>query len=630
MIPNCVAIDTETTGLNTWRGDYPFAVGAAFPSGRRLFWRAPFDSGLKELLEDESIDKVFHNAKFDLRMLESIGYTIKGKIWDTMIFGHLLDGRDARGFLNLNSQSQKYLPEQYRKVTEDVDKWFIDNGHFKENKKKGTIKVAIPKDGFLSLPLDIIKRRVVGDADLTLRLFNKFYDTVCKTFPLLLKQEHDLLLHVKRMEDRGIMVNIPGSIQQQHEFSEIVDEASAFCAGIIGEEYFNINSSIHQRALLEKADLLQFMTEMTPGGKDGLNPQPKLSAGNLTNLHHPISHMLLMGKSAGKMLEFLAAIQEHHINGVIHPSYNQLGTNTGRFSCSRPNLQNLPIEGGHRLTGTAEELEETLELTGHIHQPKIRSLYEVRPGFVHIHSDKAKAELAMLAHYSNDETLIEIIKSGKDVHGEIGKLTFGDPPSPKEAKAIRRRTKDMVFGVLYGAGDKKLATKTGGNVPQAKAMKKQMMTIIPGLPKWMKSLEADLRNKGFIETAHGRRHYMSVREAYKSVNYMCQGTVGDEIKSRMVAVGDHFNPLDDCTMILNIHDEIVVEVPTHMAKQASIEMNEIMQETGIEYKVPMAATVSITQTNWGSADDIIFENGQPIVYKGDDGYKMEDWLYATG
>jgi len=212
-LPNCVAIDTETTGLNAYRGARMFSAAAAFPDGKRMFWMDDFDEEFRNILADPKLDKIFHNAKFDLRMLEFGGFEVKGQVWDTMIFGHLLDGRDSQGRLSLDEQSKKYLPAEFRKVTGAVNDWFIENGHFKwKGKGSARHKVASPPhgEGFKALPVDILKQRVVGDANLTLRLFARMYSTVAGTFPQLLEMEHRLIPILMEMEGRGITVDLEG------------------------------------------------------------------------------------------------------------------------------------------------------------------------------------------------------------------------------------------------------------------------------------------------------------------------------------------------------------------------------------------------------------------------------------
>jgi DNA polymerase-1 len=586
-----------------------FSAAAAFPDGKRMFWNRNFDSSFWDILADPTIDKVFHNAKFDMRMITITDHEIRGRIWDTMIFGHLLDGRDSRGSLNLDSMSRKYLPSEYRKVVSEVDQFFEKRGISKKSSRD-----------FSLLPEDILKARVVGDVNLTLRLFARLYATVAKTFPLLLEQEHRLIPVIFEMENRGIVVDLEKVRQQQIEFDEIAEDADEFCKGVLNWDYFNINSGDHQLALLKTADLDKLIPEKTKTGR------PKLSAFNLLQLHHPIAHMLLMGKTATKMSgTFLGQILDHNTDSVIHPSYNQTGTTTGRFSCSKPNLQNLPIEGGHRLTGTQAELDEVFEMTGRIHRPRIRSLYRVRPGYLHLHSDLDRAELVALGHYSNDAFLIEVLtRPDSDVHAELARHVFGD--SDTDYKALRRRIKDMVYGVIYGAGDKRLATRTGGNILKARAMKKRLLDMIPGLSRWLAGLERQIAHRGYIETTHGRRHYFSRRESYKAVSGACQGTVGDEIKTRMVDVGEHFLASGLGKILLNVHDEIAAEIPIEAAEDAAIEMHKRMNRNAIKWRIPLRASLEVASESWGQLTSAeIGEDGRPYAIVDKQKVRLAEW-----
>lgn len=623
MIPNCVAIDTETTGINPWRGDRMFSAAAAFPSGRRLFWYRDF-AGLKDLLEDESVDKVFHNAKFDLRMLEFSGFTVKGKVWDTMIFGHLLDGRDAGSGLSLDNMSRKYLPMQYRKVTQEVNEFFqgIANA---ESKKLGKQAAKRNSDfnksivDFSKLPKDLLKRRVVGDADLTLRLFNRMYDTVRQTFPLLLDQEHKLLMVVKRMEDRGIQVDIEEIHRQKVEYDLIVDDVLDFFETYTGKEGFNLNSRADQERVLDMAGLLDCIDERTDPSKTFPNGQPKLNDYNLRNLHHPVAHMLLMGKAAAKMRDtFLSQAEGCQTDGVLHPNFNQLGTTTGRFSCSNPNLQNIPIEGDRRTAYTESEAEESFDMTGIEYAPHIKRLFVVRPGYAHIHSDKKQAEMVMLAHYTNSKSMREIFETGESIHDGLCRLLYGE-----WTKGLKTRTKAVVFGYQYGASLATIAKKIGSDLAEARRARNRLAQVIPDLPRWRRLLEDLVQEQGFVQTIHGRRHYLSGSESYKAVNRMCQGSVGDEIKSRMVALDDMIRAegVDAC-LLLNIHDDIGTEIAEGDVERIGPKIVDIMNEsTPLGFTLPLAADANITFSRWADLMDVEDE-------KDPRSYSKEAWLKA--
>lgn len=586
------AVDTESNGLSVWRGHRMFAASAAFPNGATKFWRGDF-GGLRELLMDDTVDKVFHNAKHDLRMLEYSGFQVRGRVWDTMIFGHLLNGRMAGKGLALGQMAVRYLPSDKRKVVDEIDKWFDDNGYGKDERY----------EKFIDLPHNILEKRNVGDACLTRDLFMRMYTTVATTFPFLLEQEHKLIGVVKRMEERGIQIDYDAIEQQSEVFEDIIEDCQRHFEGVIGHDSFNINAKKDQMELLEKAGILHLITKFSKKTK-----LPTLDDYNLRQLHHPVSHMLLLGKAAMKMRNtFLAQMNDASVNGVLHASFNQLGTTTGRFSCSNPNLQNIPIEGDRRTSYTEDEANEAFEMTGTTYAPHLKRIFTCRKGFAHVHSDKKQAEMYMLGHYANDPTMVALFGRGTNIHEEICRELYGEL-----TKGLKTRTKAVVFGYQYGAGLETLARKIGGSIADAIAAKNRLARVLPGLPLWKRNLEKEIRSRHYVQTIHGRRHYLTNSENYIAVNRMCQGTVGDEIKSRMIAIDDYGQ--SECPgvqILLNVHDDLGSEVPIEHVPKAVPDIKRIMEETSLPYKLALPSSIDITYTRWADLKEIEDVNNVP-------------------
>jgi DNA polymerase-1 len=605
QIPPFVAIDTETTGLHPWKGDRPFAAAAVFDNGLEKVWRDDF-TGLGEILADPGYDKVFHNAKFDWRMLRYKGFEIKGRVWDTSIFCHLLDGRDAAGGLNLDDCAKKYLPADFRKVTTEIDDWFNANGYEKVKPKKR-------KGMFQLLPNEILFKRVIGDARLCGMLFKRMYMTVMRTFPFLLEMEHRLIPILLRMEDRGVLVSYEEIVKQMDHFEVLLDDVRVFCEGVLDFDWFNINSPIHQKALLEEAGILHLITEFTKPKKNRKSkkpfiPQPKLSAMNLLQLHHPVAHMLLLGKAAGKMIspfltqarDLSVVCEDNEDFGILHPSFKQTGTTSGRFSCAEPNLQNIPVEGDRRAMFTEADAIEAVEMTGHNFAPHIKRLFHVRPGYCNIHSDKKQAEMAALAHYTRDPQMIKAFTENLSIHDEICKLLFGEL-----TKGLKQRAKMATFGYQYGCGLMTLAKSIRGTIQEARSLKMRYEHIFPSLPRWIAELNAIVEAQGYVQTDHGRRHYLYKNQSYMAVNRICQGTIGDEVKSRMVVIGEELlSEGVDGQILLNIHDDINTELALYERDKWVPRIYEMMRETSIPYNLPLPSSLDITYTRWADLEPI--------------------------
>ena len=588
MYPNFIAIDTEATGLCTWRGHRMFACAGTFADGRQLYWYKDFED-LQKILEDTAYDKVFQNAKFDLQMLEASGFKVKGHVWDTIILAHLLDGRQQ---LSLDALAKRYLPLHRSKITDEVNQWFDDNKVKKED--RGT--------SFDKLPLDLLKRRCKGDATLTALLFIKMYKTAKSTFPFLLDQEHRLIAVVKKAEKRGLNVDIEEAIQQRMYLKSILNDTQVFFDDYLGREV-NINSTKIQQEIIEKANITRLITELTPKTK-----VPKLSSENLRAIGHPVAQMLVLQKTAAYLHNtFIGQILNHTVDSVLHPGFNQCGTVSGRFSSSNPNLLNIPSEEGHL---SEKETNEALEFTGINLAPHIKRIFKVRPGFAHIHSDKSKIEIAMLAHYSEDPALLHTIRAGEDIHGEISFRMFGtrDPQ-------LRQRAKNVVFGYIYGAGDLVLARKIQGTLREARTYRMRLLTMCPGLKRWKQHLCVQLYDRGYIQTLHGRRHCLTSAESYMAVNRMCQGTAADEVKNRMRVIGEWFaSEYPECTILLNIHDDLAAEVPIPLLPEVLPKYHKLMQETQMDYILPLVTKTSITYTNWAELNEVDTNAKGDIVY----------------
>jgi len=589
-LPNAVAVDTETNGLSTYEGHHMFAAAATFMDGRSLFWRDEF-SGLKELCEDPTLDKVFHNAKFDIKMLAAAGIGVRGRIHDTMVLAHLtFAGWDKykRQPLKLEELAIKYLPASRRKVLQELDDWF--DSHKVAKKHRGR--------HFADLPPVLLKKRCIGDTQLTLLLYAKLYPYVLEHHRYMLDIEERLIPILVRLEDRGLLID-PQRIQEQMEvYGVIVDDVVSWCEGVVGHEGFNINSPTHAEELFTQVGTI---SEIPKHAKTG---NYKFDDMTLRALHHPASAMILVGRAASKMRStFLAGMLDRAVDNIVHASFNQVGTITGRFSCSGPNLQNIPLDGTRRAALTDAESDEQLDLTEIDYVPQIKHVFPCPPGYCRMHSDKAKAEMYALGHYTRDPVLFAALQE-EDVHTALCQFIFGTVN-----KGLRVRTKVVLFSYLYGAGLKLTARKMGATLEEARELRERVGAKVPGLDRWKHSMNKTIAEQSYVETIHGRYHYIPSDKAYQAVSRMCQGTIGDEIKCRMVIIGEFlFNNYGlDAMVVTNIHDDLGIDIPIPLAHELVPPIYKMMNESEVDLWVPIPSSCELTATRWSELHEVEFD-----------------------
>ncbi|MBU1003928.1 MAG: DNA polymerase I [Proteobacteria bacterium] len=273
----------------------------------------------------------------------------------------------------------------------------------------------------------------------------------------------------------------------------------------------------------------------------------------------------------------------------IHTTFNQLTTATGRLSSSGPNMQNIPIRSDMGL--------------------RMRACFIAEPGNLLVGADYSQIELRVLAHYSGETTLLEAFRQGQDIHSRTAALLFDTTPEAV-SRAQRGNAKTINFGLIYGMGPQKLAADLGIKLAEAKEFIERYFERLSGLKDFYESVEASAREQGFVTTLAGRRRLLPDINSHnknqqsqarrQAINTLIQGSAADIIKLAMLAA-DHDLPLKDlgARLILQVHDELLLECPAASAEQAAARLEEIM--AGVyELAVPLAVDKGIGRT-WAEA-----------------------------
>ncbi len=576
-----VAVDTETTSLDYMRAQL-VGISLAVAPGEAAY--IPFGHDymgapeqlsqefvlekIKPLLEDASIAKVGQNLKYDMSVLAQHGIDLRGVAFDTMLESYVLDSVATRH--DMDSLALKYLDEETIK--------------FSDVAGKGAAQIT-----FNQVSLEEAGPYASEDADITLRLHNKLWPqvsaeaTLTKVFDEI---ELPLIPVLSRIERTGALVDDTLLFQQSQELSERLAELETQAWALAGQQ-FNLASPKQLGEILFEKLEIPILKKTAKGA-----PSTKEEVLQELALDYPLPKVLLEHRGLAKLKSTYTDKLPVMINpetGRIHTSYHQAGTATGRLSSSDPNLQNIPIR-------TAEGR-------------RVRQAFIAKPGCVLVAADYSQVELRIMAHLSEDPSLLAAFNAGQDIHRATAAEVFAVEPEAVTTEQ-RRSAKAINFGLIYGMSAFGLARQLGINRKQAAEYIELYFARYPGVQNYMNNIRYTAAENGFVETFFGRRLYLPEinsrngmrRQAAErtAINAPMQGTAADIIKRAMISVDDWLQSSElQSRMIMQVHDELVLEVPEselEVVKQGLIER----MESAAELLVPLVVDVGVGD-NWDEA-----------------------------
>ena len=388
------------------------------------------------------------------------------------------------------------------------------------------------------------------------------------------------------MEHRGFMVDTEalegfGALLER----EIADEEEAIWA--LAGEKFNINSPKQLGVILFEKLLLPHYRKTKSGYSTDVSVLEKLVD------YHPIIELILDYRKNSKLKSTYCDGLSKQIaqDGRIHTTFKQTQTLTGRLSSAEPNLQNIPVRS-----------EKGKEL---------RKFFVADEGCVLIDADYSQIELRVLAHVANDETLINAFNNGEDIHTVTASQVFGVPLDSVTAE-MRKRAKAVNFGIIYGIGDYSLSQDL--KIPKKTAAEyiKNYLDKYSGVREYLETTKSDARTNGYVETMFGRiRNIPEINAANKNLqafgervamNTPIQGAAADLIKIAMIRTDEMLKQAGlKARLILQIHDELIIEAPENEQEQATAILREAMQGAA-DLKVPLGVDIGIGKS-WYDAKD---------------------------
>ncbi|KAB7690560.1 DNA polymerase I [Plesiomonas shigelloides] len=575
-------LDTETDGLDYMTANliglsFATAAGeAAYLPVAHDYLDAPEQldrdtvlARLKPLLEDTDSRKVGQNLKFDQSILARYGIELRG-IWsDTMLESYVLNS--VAGRHDMDSLSERHLGHQT--IT------------FEEVAGKGKNQLT-----FNQIPLEQAATYAAEDADVTLRLHEVLWPQLEQEAGLasvLQEMEVPLLSVLSRMERNGVLIDPALLGRHSMELTTRLAELESKAHELAGEPFNLASTKQLQGILFEKLGLP--VLKKTPGGAPSTNEEVLAELA----LDYPLPAVLLEYRGLAKLKSTYTDKLPQMINpatGRVHTSYHQAVTATGRLSSTDPNLQNIPVrnEEGRR----------------------IRQAFIAGAGNQIIAADYSQIELRIMAHLSGDAGLLRAFSEGKDIHRATAAEVFGLPLEQVSAEQ-RRSAKAINFGLIYGMSAFGLARQLGIGRNDAQRYMDLYFERYPGVLTYMERTREQAHAQGYVETLFGRRLQLPdirSRNAMRrkgaeraAINAPMQGTAADIIKRAMLAVDAWLATpeAEGIRMIMQVHDELVFEVPQEKVALCSTKVRELMQHSAA-LDVPLLVEVGVGD-NWDQA-----------------------------
>ena len=575
-----VAFDTETTSLDPLRAELvgvslsvEAGTAAYVPLAHRYAGappqldRAAALERLRPWLEDAGRAKLGQNAKYDTHVLANHGVRLAGVAHDTLLQSYLLESHQRH---DMDSLAERHLG--VKTITYD------------EVTGKGASRI-----GFEQVAVERATEYAAEDADVTLQLHQALYPRVesdAKLARIYREVEMPLLSVLFAMERHGVLLDTALLKELSREFGEKMGEIENKAHQQAGQP-FNLNSPKQiQEILFEKQGLKP--VRKTPSGQPSTDED---ALGELA-LDHPLPQLILDYRGVAKLKSTYTDKLAEMINpktGRVHTNYGQAVAVTGRLASNDPNLQNIPIR-------TAEGR-------------RIREAFIAAPGSHLVSADYSQIELRIMAHISRDEGLLKAFAAGEDIHRATAAEIFGLDPQDVDAEK-RRYAKVINFGLIYGMSAFGLARQLGLERSAAQQYMDRYFMRYPGVAEYMKRTREEAREKGYVETVLGRRLWLPEirggngprRQAAEraAINAPMQGTAADLIKMAMIAVDRWLAEKNlDSRLIMQVHDELVLEVPARELAEIKRELPRLMSGVA-KLSVPLVVDVG-AGPNWDQA-----------------------------
>lgn len=580
-----ISFDTETTDTDEMKADLVgislavkegqgFYIPIAHTTGNNL----PLETVLAALapsMTDPRIGKLAHNAKYDYIILARHGLIVSPLTFDTMLAEFIVDPSSPN--MGLKNLAAAKLGEEMTRIEELI------------GKGKKQISMA-------DVPIETAANYAAADAEITLRLTPLMEKELERVNGRKILDEIDLPLTpvLAEMEMTGTKIDTVFFRQMSDELAGRLAEIEKEIFGYVGKA-FNLNSP------QQLSDILFNHLRLEPPdkGRKTATGFYSTSADVLDALRgkHPVLDFILEHRELSKLKSTYVDALPAAINprtGRVHTSYSQIGAVTGRLSSNNPNLQNIPIrtETGRR----------------------VRNGFIAEEGCVLLSVDYSQIELRIVAHMAQDQAMLAAFRAGEDIHAATAAAIY-DIELDKVTKDMRRHAKAINFGLIYGMSAFGLTRATDLTLAEAEEFVKAYFRKFPGIKQYLDGIRRQAAERGYVETLLGRRRYFPAlrnqsavqaknREEREAINAPIQGTAADIMKIAMIRIPPALRAAGlNAKMLLQVHDELVLECPENELKETARVVRETMANA-YPLSIPLE-TEAKAGLNWGEMSVII-------------------------
>lgn len=567
LVGIALAVDEET--------GYYVPVGHKNSLGEQIGLGFLLDA-LHDPMTNPSIPKYAHNAVYDLVVMQRYGIDVSPVGFDSMLAEWVRD--PISKFLGLKNFARQELGIHMTDIEELIGKG---------KNQKTMAEVAI----------DHAAKYAAADAVVTLKAVKLLQDELDNLSATQLFNDIDMPMIpiIADMQSKGVVLDVAYLSEMSERLDKLIISLEKEIYDLGGQGEFNINSPKQLSEILFDEDKLDLSKEGLSKTTHGYSTaQATLDA--LRN-EHPIIDKISEYRELTKLKSTYVDALPELVNpktGRVHTSYNQTGTSTGRFSSSNPNLQNIPIR-----TELGRE---------------VRRAFVAPEGYKLLAVDYSQIELRIMAHISQDKTLISAFEEGQDIHRATAAAVFDIEPDDVTYEQ-RSFAKRVNFGLMYGMGPYRLARESDLTLAEAQSFIDTYFKRIPGVKKYIDSTEKQALEEGYVETLLGRKRYFRhlqdgktsgnrVRgELRAAINMPIQGTAADILKIAMINLHQKLKDSDlGASMILQVHDELVLEVPDENVQETTQLVVETMQNA-YKLSVPVVANADVGQ-NWRDMQEV--------------------------